>query len=73
MQIRTLNGASQPLRRHPQRRPTSGGVIAVPKAVRLAHVKENAAALDLELTDEELEVLDRAFPAQGVVPLETLS
>jgi len=51
----------------------SGGVIAVPKAVRLAHVKENAAALDLELTDEELEVLDRAFPAPGVVPLETLS
>lgn len=51
----------------------SGGVVAVPKAVRLAHVEENAAALDLELTDEELEVLDRVFPAPGVVPLETLS
>jgi diketogulonate reductase-like aldo/keto reductase len=50
-----------------------GGVVAVPKAVRLAHVEENAAALRMELTAEELAVLDRAFPAPGVVPLENLS
>ncbi|NMO94037.1 aldo/keto reductase [Actinomycetospora sp. TBRC 11914] len=48
-------------------------VVAVPKAVRIAHVEENAAALRLELTAEELAALDHAFPAPGVVPLETLS
>jgi diketogulonate reductase-like aldo/keto reductase len=48
-------------------------VVAVPKAARVAHVEENAAALHLELTAEELAALDRAFPAPGVIPLETLS
>lgn len=51
----------------------SGDVVAVPKAVRLSHVRENAVALSLELTAEELAALDRAFPAPGPVPLETLS
>lgn len=40
----------------------SGGVIAIPKASSLAHVEENAAAGALALTDEDLGVLDRAFP-----------
>lgn len=51
----------------------NGYVVAVPKAVRIDHVEENAGALHLELTAEELAALDVAFPAPGVVPLETLS
>ena len=38
------------------------GVVAIPKAARPDHVRENRAALDLELTPEELGELDRAFP-----------
>lgn len=37
-------------------------VIAIPKAARLAHVKENAAAADLVLDAADLAALDRAFP-----------
>jgi diketogulonate reductase-like aldo/keto reductase len=50
-----------------------GDAVAIPKASSPAHVRENADALDLRLSDEELELLDRAFPAPGIVPLETLS
>lgn len=50
-----------------------GNTVAIPKAGSLEHVEDNAAALHLELTEEELAVLDDAFPAPGVVPLETLS
>ncbi|MBB4930739.1 diketogulonate reductase-like aldo/keto reductase [Lipingzhangella halophila] len=39
-----------------------GDVIAVPKAAREAHVRENAAALDTVLSSEELAELDAAFP-----------
>ncbi len=39
------------------------GVIAIPKASSQHHVAENAAALDLHLSIEELAVIDRAFPA----------
>jgi len=38
------------------------GIIAIPKASKTAHVRENCAALDLTLTDEDLTALDRAFP-----------
>jgi diketogulonate reductase-like aldo/keto reductase len=38
------------------------GVIAIPKASRIAHVRQNRAALDLELTPEDIAALDRAFP-----------
>ena len=38
------------------------GVVVIPKAARPDHVRENRAALDLELTGEELKELDRAFP-----------
>jgi diketogulonate reductase-like aldo/keto reductase len=37
-------------------------VIAIPRAGTPAHVRENHAALDLELTEQDLTVLDRAFP-----------
>ncbi|MCS3602648.1 diketogulonate reductase-like aldo/keto reductase [Buttiauxella sp. BIGb0471] len=41
------------------------GVIAIPKAGTVAHVKENAAALEIELSQEEIELMEKAFPAPG--------
>jgi diketogulonate reductase-like aldo/keto reductase len=38
------------------------GVIAIPKAGRLEHVRRNHAAQDLALSAEELARLDKAFP-----------
>jgi diketogulonate reductase-like aldo/keto reductase len=38
------------------------GIVVIPKASTVAHVRENRAALDLTLTDEDLRELDRAFP-----------
>ncbi len=38
------------------------GVIAIPKAGTVAHVRENRAAADLVLSDEALAALDAAFP-----------
>ena len=38
------------------------GVIAIPKASRQEHVRQNAAALDIKLTAEDFADLDRAFP-----------
>src|SRR3546814_9121017 len=38
------------------------GVIAIPKAAHIAHVRDNRAALDLKLTAEDRAELDRAFP-----------
>ena len=38
------------------------GVIAIPKASSLEHVRDNRAALDIELTEADLAELDRAFP-----------
>ncbi|WP_434725027.1 aldo/keto reductase [Mesorhizobium sp. RIZ17] len=38
------------------------GVIAIPKAGRQEHVRQNAAALDIELTAQDFADLDRAFP-----------
>jgi diketogulonate reductase-like aldo/keto reductase len=40
-------------------------VFAVPKAVRPEHVRENRAARDLALTDEDMAALDRDFPPPG--------
>lgn len=49
------------------------GVIAIPKATRLQHVRDNQAALDLELTVEDLAELDRAFaPPRSKRPLEMI-
>ncbi len=48
-------------------------VMVIPKAGRPEHVRENRAALDLELTPEELAELDRAFPPPDrAKPLEML-
>ena len=39
-----------------------GNVIAIPKSGSTAHVKENAIALTLKLTPQDLQTLDAAFP-----------
>ena len=41
------------------------GVIAIPKAGSVAHVTENAAALKVELSQVEIEIMEKAFPAPG--------
>jgi diketogulonate reductase-like aldo/keto reductase len=38
------------------------GVLAIPKAIREAHLRENLAAADLVLSAEELAALQRSFP-----------
>ncbi len=49
------------------------GAMAIPKAGRVDHVEENRAALDLELTSEDLAALDpRLPPPTGPVPLDVL-
>jgi len=40
----------------------SGHVIAIPESGSVAHVKENAVALSLTLTQQELQTLDAAYP-----------
>lgn len=48
-------------------------IIAIPKAASAAHVRENRAALDLRLTEQDIAELDRAFPPPtGRAPLEML-
>ncbi|WP_439657988.1 aldo/keto reductase [Lentzea sp. HUAS TT2] len=48
-------------------------VNAIPKAGTAEHVRENAGALELELTTEDLSELDRAFPPPaGPSPLAML-
>jgi diketogulonate reductase-like aldo/keto reductase len=49
------------------------GVVAIPKAGRVEHVEENARAVELELTGEDLDELDHAFPPpRGPAPLEMI-
>lgn len=49
------------------------GVIAIPRAGSVIHVRENRAALDIALTVDDLVELDRAFPPpHNKQPLETL-
>ena len=40
----------------------SGNVIAIPESGSVTHVRENAVALSLTLTPEELQALDAAYP-----------
>ena len=48
-------------------------MMVIPKATSLDHVRENRAALDLELSEADLAELDKAFPAPcGAQPLEML-
>jgi diketogulonate reductase-like aldo/keto reductase len=42
-----------------------GNVIAIPESGSPAHVKENAVALALRLTPQELQTLDLAHPPPG--------
>ncbi|MEL2243357.1 aldo/keto reductase [Leclercia adecarboxylata] len=49
------------------------GVIAIPKASSIAHVEENAGALEISLSAEALQQLDAAFPApQQKTPLDVV-
>ncbi|HEU4642712.1 MAG TPA: aldo/keto reductase [Gemmatimonadaceae bacterium] len=49
------------------------GIIAIPRAGTPEHVRENRAALELQLTAQDLAALDRAFPPpDGPRPLEML-
>ena len=49
------------------------GVIAIPKAVQRHHIRENIAALDIALTEEDLARLDWAYPPpQSASPLPVL-
>lgn len=49
------------------------GIIAIPKASRPEHVRENHAALEIRLTRQDLAELDAAFPPpSGPQPLEML-
>jgi diketogulonate reductase-like aldo/keto reductase len=43
----------------------SGNVIAIPESGSVAHVKENAVALSMTLTPQELQTLDAAHPPPG--------
>ena len=38
------------------------GVVAIPKAVREAHLRENLAAAELQLSAEDLAEIDRLHP-----------
>ena len=50
-----------------------GTMIAIPKAGSVAHVRENRAAVDLILSDDDTAALDAAFPApRSRRPLEML-
>ena len=50
-----------------------GATIAIPKAGSAAHVRDNRAAADLELGEEALAAIDRAFPPpRRPAPLEML-
>jgi diketogulonate reductase-like aldo/keto reductase len=43
----------------------SSHAIAIPESGSPAHVKENAVALSLTLTPQELQTLDTAYPRPG--------
>jgi diketogulonate reductase-like aldo/keto reductase len=48
-------------------------VVVIPKAGRLDHLRENAAALEIKLTKDDLAALDHAFPPpKKKTPLEML-
>jgi diketogulonate reductase-like aldo/keto reductase len=50
----------------------SGNVIAIPESGSVAHVKENAVALSLTLTPQELQTLDAAHPVRSADVLRSL-
>ena len=49
------------------------GMIVIPKSSSVARTRENRAALDVKLTKDDLEALDRALPPpKAARPLEML-
>jgi diketogulonate reductase-like aldo/keto reductase len=49
------------------------GIVTIPKATGLKHLDENIAALDLELTADDLKALDARFPPpKRATPLDML-
>ena len=47
-------------------------LVVIPKAIQPQHIRENRAAHDIELTDQDLQELDKAFPPPDrKIPLET--
>jgi diketogulonate reductase-like aldo/keto reductase len=49
------------------------GVVVIPKAAHFERVRENRGALEIELTTEDLEELDEAFPPPtDKTPLQTI-
>jgi diketogulonate reductase-like aldo/keto reductase len=49
------------------------GVVAIPKASHIDHVRENRGALELQLTPDDLAELDQEFPPPtGPTPLEMI-
>src|SRR5688572_15633620 len=48
-------------------------LVVIPKAIQPEHIRQNRAALDIELTEGDLRELDHAFPPPARrIPLETL-
>jgi diketogulonate reductase-like aldo/keto reductase len=48
-------------------------LIAIPKASRTEHISQNRAAVDIQLTDDDLEKLDEIFPPpKRKIPLEMI-
>jgi diketogulonate reductase-like aldo/keto reductase len=50
----------------------SGNVIAIPESGSAAHVRENAVALSLTLTSEDIQTMDAAFPMNSKDKLRVL-
>lgn len=49
------------------------GVVAIPKASQVEHVRENRGALEIELATEDVDELDDAFPPpKHKTPLEMI-
>ncbi len=51
----------------------SGSVVAIPKASTVEHARSNAEAANIQLSEQQLQQLDEAFPApQHKVPLDMI-
>lgn len=41
----------------------NGNVLAIPKAAKIKHMKENIAAQNIKLTEDEMRLINSDFPA----------
>lgn len=48
------------------------GVFLIPKAETEEHVRQNASALDFELTEQDVTRIEKAFPLSAPGPLQTI-